>query len=129
MALILLFVMGVLGRILLVLEHKCYHFCKAVINRAYDPVSSWLSFPQLFKKGLSLLLILFAAGVVGMLLIMSGDVEQNPGPEYIAQIYKVKKGEDWEVHFVITKDLESHLSVTPPPPTHTHSNFSYNVLS
>ena len=32
------------------------------------------------KKGLPLLLTLCPLGVVGMLLIMAGDVEQNPGP-------------------------------------------------
>ena len=33
------------------------------------------------KKVLFLLHTIFAAGVTGMLLIMAGDVEQNPGPQ------------------------------------------------
>ena len=77
MALILLFVMGALAIPLVAVERKCSPHCRAAIDVVYDTMAS---FPPLLKKGLSLLLILYAARVVGMLLIMSGDVEQNPGP-------------------------------------------------
>ena len=36
---------------------------------------------QKCKKALLLLFTLFAVGVVALLLILSGDVEQNPGPQ------------------------------------------------
>ena len=89
LALITLTLMGILSlplRYRYMVEKKCVHQSKwpsPVTDREGIPPGVK---PQTCvgggggKKGLSLLLVLCAVGVVGMLLIMSGDVEQNPGP-------------------------------------------------
>ena len=109
LALILLFVMGALAIPLAAVERKCSPHYRAAIDLAYH---SMASFPPLLKKGLSLLLILYADRVVGMLLIMSGDVEQNPGPTNLGRSISITRGTGGErslsKHNWVSRGVRSH---------------------
>ena len=71
------------------------------------------------KKRLSLLLTLIPLGVIGMLLIVAGDVEQNPGPGHKShgqlQIYTVilyaVSNATGELHLMLLL-ISSHLLTT-----------------
>ena len=103
LALVTLTLMGILSLPLrYMVEGKCGHQSKWPLPPT--PVTDQEGIPPgvrpqacvrgVGKKGLSILLIICAVGVVGMLLIMAGDVEQNPGPP--------KRQGAWAYEFVVS---------------------------